>query len=265
MKHLLNITHYDYYHNDFAILKDINLSVEKGKINSIIGPNKSGKTTLIKVLSGIAKTEFQFKFDSIVYENNYNKQYLSLTNYYIYSNRLRYSKKTVQESISKWKKKKFPDYKFIEQLLTYFEIDDILNKKIINLNNFDFFKYVLFTLLIKKPKLLLLDGLFDDVSFSEYFKCIQFMKKICKEYQITVIYTTISLDKILLSNKTFFINNGTMELEGNPKEVLEHDNQMSRSGVFIPDMIDLSLKLKFYELIDDVIINPEEMVNKLWN
>ena len=37
------------------ILKGVNLSVEKGKVYTLVGGNGSGKTTLINVLSGFLK------------------------------------------------------------------------------------------------------------------------------------------------------------------------------------------------------------------
>jgi len=40
-------------HEDFFALKNINLSIEKGKTVGIIGPNGGGKTTLLKIISKI--------------------------------------------------------------------------------------------------------------------------------------------------------------------------------------------------------------------
>ncbi len=36
-------------------MKDINLNVEKGTILGIIGPNGGGKTTLLKIMLGLAE------------------------------------------------------------------------------------------------------------------------------------------------------------------------------------------------------------------
>ncbi|MDR0831526.1 MAG: ABC transporter ATP-binding protein [Bacillales bacterium] len=46
------------YFSDVVALKGINLSLEEGKIIGLLGPNASGKTTLIKVLVGLLK-EYQ--------------------------------------------------------------------------------------------------------------------------------------------------------------------------------------------------------------
>ena len=39
--------------DDFTVLKDINLNVEKGSIYGLVGPNGAGKTTLMKCIAGI--------------------------------------------------------------------------------------------------------------------------------------------------------------------------------------------------------------------
>lgn len=38
---------------DFKALNDLNLQVEKGEIYGLLGPNRAGKTTTIKILSGL--------------------------------------------------------------------------------------------------------------------------------------------------------------------------------------------------------------------
>lgn len=52
-------------YNGNAIVDDINISLETGKIMTLIGPNGVGKTTLIKTLSGIIKP-----VNGMVYINN---------------------------------------------------------------------------------------------------------------------------------------------------------------------------------------------------
>ena len=42
---------------EIEVLKDINLSIEKGRTHAIVGKSGSGKTTLLSILSGIEKSE----------------------------------------------------------------------------------------------------------------------------------------------------------------------------------------------------------------
>ena len=57
------------YNNNY-ILKDINLSINKREIISIIGPSGVGKTTLLKIISGLIKAEEgQIKINDIDINN----------------------------------------------------------------------------------------------------------------------------------------------------------------------------------------------------
>src|SRR6201999_4334528 len=38
---------------EFWALRDVNIGVERGEILSVIGPNRSGKSTLLQIVSGI--------------------------------------------------------------------------------------------------------------------------------------------------------------------------------------------------------------------
>ena len=62
MEQLLNVYNFNFYYGKHKVFDNLNFSISKGTINAIIGQNKCGKTTLIKILSGIIKTKMNFKF-----------------------------------------------------------------------------------------------------------------------------------------------------------------------------------------------------------
>ena len=45
----------------------------------------------------------------------------------------------------------------------------------------------------------------------------------------------------------------------------KNDNELSKMGIDIPLMIDLSRKLEFYNLVDKIYFDVDEVVNRLWN
>ena len=47
-------------------------------------------------------------------------------------------------------------------------------------------------------------------------------------------------------------------------DVLKEDSKLNKVGLSLPFMVDLSLKLKYYDLVDDVVLDIDRMVNELW-
>jgi len=68
---LLEIKNLEVSINDNQILKNLNLTVNKGEIHAIMGPNGSGKSTFSKVLAGhpaysVLNGDILFKGSSIL-------------------------------------------------------------------------------------------------------------------------------------------------------------------------------------------------------
>ena len=55
-----------------------------------------------------------------------------------------------------------------------------------------------------------------------------------------------------------------MALKGTPLEVLKHDNIINKIGLDVPFMVDLSVKLKDYDLIDGIELDQDRMLDILW-
>ena len=53
-------------------------------------------------------------------------------------------------------------------------------------------------------------------------------------------------------------------MEGKTLDVLKKDNILSKLGLELPFMVDLSLKLQFYELINDIKLDMDDLVVSLW-
>lgn len=64
--------------NDKAILKEVNLLIEEGKITAVYGPNGCGKSTLAKILCGLYKIDSGSIYldDNLIFSNNtkYNRE-----------------------------------------------------------------------------------------------------------------------------------------------------------------------------------------------
>ena len=67
-----------------------------------------------------------------------------------------------------------------------------------------------------------------------------------------------------LLDNIYVIGNNKIILHGNYDEIVKNDNELSKAGIEIPIMVDLSRKLQFYNLIDDIYYDVDKVVNALW-
>lgn len=64
---ILSIKNFSLFYNKEAILKNINLEIEKNKITAIIGPSGCGKSTLLKSINGTLLEDKDVNFSGDIY------------------------------------------------------------------------------------------------------------------------------------------------------------------------------------------------------
>ncbi len=265
----ISINKLKFSYGDKEILKDITFKVKIPSFISVIGSNNCGKTTLIKCLSGVMPIEESIAIDDIVLNKKNIKKYsrnigvvFSCDNDQFLFNKvideitfplcnLNYSKKKMHEAINGVNKLLF--------------LDDVLDKEIWELNNVQKLKVLLATAIVHRPNVLLLDDIFIGLDTDNREKIILILKRVIKEWGIIIISTTSSLIDTIYSDAILVIGEGTIKFSGRLNDILKYDNTLSKLGIEIPVMMDMSLKLQFYSLLDRVILNEEEMVDALWD
>ena len=76
--------------------------------------------------------------------------------------------------------------------------------------------------------------------------------------------TTSNLEDTINCDYIYVIDNNVIAVEGKPIEVLEKDNILNKLGIDLPFMMDLSVKLKDYDLIDNIEVDYDRMIEALW-
>lgn len=70
MENIIEIKGLSAFYNNNEILKNLNLSIEKGAVFGLIGPNGAGKTTLLKILSGV---RLKYEGNLLLFQKAFNK------------------------------------------------------------------------------------------------------------------------------------------------------------------------------------------------
>ena len=95
-------------------------------------------------------------------------------------------------------------------------------------------------------------------------KVISFIKNYQKDKNLTIVIATIQLEEIIDSDYIYIIKDGKVELEGETRLILEKDNIINKIGLNLPFSIDLSVKLKDYNLLNEIKTDNLKIINDIW-
>lgn len=265
----LNINKLNYSYDDRQILKDITFKVKMPSFVSVIGSNNCGKTTLIKCLSGIMPIDESVSIDDIVLNRKNIKKYSRCIGvvFSLDQNQFLFDKviDEITFSLANLNYKKSKMRLAVTDVSNLLFLDDILDKKISELNCFEKLKVLIAVSIVHRPKVLLLDDIFIGLTEEEKEKILLMLKRIVREFEMMIISTSSSLGDCIYSDAILVIEDGMIKYSGNLDDILMHDNDLTKLGINMPIMMDMSLKLQFYDLLDKVILNAEEMVDELWD
>lgn len=237
---------------DDYLFENLNILVPKDNFITISGPNNCGKTTLLRILNREIITE-----NKIIIENrginNYKIEEYSKIVSCVIPLEIILEESTVEEELSRIDKN-------IDKIVKGLKLTKIQTKSIETLTDKEIVLVQLAKALLSKPEILLLDDISLYFNNKEKKDIFLFLRK----QKITIVYTTLSLEDALYSDYLYIISDKKVALEGNPLYILQKDNIINKIGLKLPFMIDLSVKLKDYELIDKQILEPKEMVDELW-
>lgn len=85
-----------------------------------------------------------------------------------------------------------------------------------------------------------------------------------EERGIHFINITSDLEESLYAHELIVINDKEIILKGSTISVLKEEKILKRFGYRLPFVVDLSLQLNAYGIIDSIFLDEELLVNKLW-
>ena len=244
------------------------LYIKENSFTSIVGSIKTGKTTLVKIMSSIIETnnvcicngEFLNTNNTFNYLRNIGVVFGVTNNSFIYKtvlDELKYSLINLGYSKNDINKK-------IIDILNEFNLSSIYNKSIDDLD-ISIKQVLLFIIaLLHEPRVLLVDDAFLLMNENDKKMLFNYLVKLKNDNKLTIIYFSSKLDDVIKSDYLYLLENFCIKKGGIPLEILGDDQLFYQSGLEIPFMIDLSIKLKMYGLIDNIYLNMEELVDKIW-
>ena len=206
LKESMSISHKS-YHRDFYALNGISFQVEKGQTVGIIGTNGSGKSTILKIITGVltpttGTVSVDGKISALLELGaGFNSDYTGIENIYMNGTMMGYSKKEMDEKL--------------QDILDFAEIGDFVYQPVKTYSSGMFVRLAFALAINVEPEILIVDEALSvgDVFFQA--KCYRRMEEIRKS-GTTILMVTHDMgsiikycDKVVLLNKGEFVAEGT--------------------------------------------------------
>jgi zinc transport system ATP-binding protein len=214
---LVKLKNAGYQQNNKWLVKGVSLSVEKGKIVTLIGPNGSGKSTTAKIALGIYK-----KIDGEVKK---------------YTNKIGYVPQKI--SIDWTLPLRVHDFMLLTEDLDDESVNEALSltgvvhlkdKNLGNLSGGEFQRVLLARAISKKPEFLVLDEPVQGVDFTGEIALYELIKKISDELNCGILLISHDLHTVMTATDHVVCLNGHVCCSGTPIDVAKNNEYKALFG-----------------------------------
>ena len=221
---ILSVDGVEFSYKNKNILKNIEFSVNKGEVVSILGINGAGKSTLLKCINKILKpqkgTVFIDKFDlrqlssiKIAQKMAYVPQNINGNNYMTVFDTVLLGRKP----FIKWEASQ-EDLEITNNILKLMELDKYALRNAYELSGGEFQKVIIARALVQEPSILLLDEPANNLDLKNQLEVMELISNISKTKNISVIMVIHDLNLALrFSDKFIMLKDGKIFSVGDSK------------------------------------------------
>lgn len=264
MKELLSVTNLSYLN----LFDNISFQIDPGKFIMISGQNNCGKTTLIRILSGQIPVTKSIKLLGMFLEEYPQNLWKEITGMIIPQDNPTFFFSTIEEelnySIHLFKKTEEEKKETYKEIIRKYKLTKFQKKNPNEVSEFIKIKLLLAEKMLASPQILFLDDICRELEEKEKKEMINLLRTLQLETNISIVMTTSDLNVALESDYLYIVDEKQILLEGEPLSIIEKDNVLNKIGLELPFMIDLSVKLRDYNVVDKVELDMDRMVDTIW-
>ena len=234
LKESLSLTHKS-YHKDFYALNGLSFNVEKGQTVGIIGTNGSGKSTILKIITGVltpttGQVDVEGKISALLELGaGFNMDYTGIENIYMNGTMMGCSRKEMDEKL--------------QDILDFADIGDYVYQPVKTYSSGMFVRLAFAVAINIDPEILIVDEALSvgDVFFQA--KCYRKFEEFKKKGK-TILFVSHDLSAISkYCDRAILLNQGVKLGEGSPKDMIDAYKQVlvgqyetPKAGVDVPDL-----------------------------
>lgn len=247
----IEITNFNYGYKENIIFENFSLNIKKNSYTAIIGPVASGKTTLFNAIIN-NHSSILINGDLRYIKTDPNKQICGRTvkeqlGFFLESEG--YRKRQIQTRVN--------------NIIKEFSLQDILLKNPFSLSEGEKQLVVICSIIVLDLDILIFDNALCRLDYHTKEKVLNYLLK-QKKKKVTIVNFASDSKEILNADNVVMINRKLI-FNKSLKEALEDEKSFQNNNLKLPFMSDLSIKLRYYDLLDNQILDMNKMVDILWN
>ena len=212
LKESLNPFHKE-YHKKFYALNNLSFQVKKGETVGIIGTNGSGKSTILKIITGVlSPTTGKVKVDGVISAllelgAGFNSDYTGIENIYMNGTMMGFSRKQMEA--------KLPD------ILEFADIGDFVYQPVKTYSSGMFVRLAFALAINVEPEILIVDEILAVGDEEFQHKSKQRMMELMSG-GTTVLFVSHSIPQIReMCHRVLWLDHGSVRMLGDAKEVCD--------------------------------------------
>lgn len=213
------------HYKKFHASKDINISIEKGKLVALLGPSGSGKTTILRMIAGLEQPDSgEIIIDGNVV-NNVPGSGRGIG--FVFQNYALFRYMTVYDNIAfGLRVKKVPEDKIkkrVTELLTLINCEGLEKRYPSQLSGGQRQRVAFARALAPNPQILLLDEPFAAIDAKVRLELRTWLRQMITKLNITSIFVTHDQDEAIeVADEIIVTNQGKVEQAGTPQELYKN-------------------------------------------
>jgi iron complex transport system ATP-binding protein len=239
MQELIQVDNLSFRYDKTDILCEVTFSVKQGEILGIIGPNGSGKTTILRLLTGI---QHPLSGEISIAEKKlsfWNRKELAKQIAVVPQDTFVPFNYTVREIILMGRTPHLrllqfegkQDYAILDQAMAFTDTLDLSTRYFDALSGGEKQRALIARALVQEPTILLLDEPTAHLDLNHQIEILDLVKRLNAEQNLTVVFVTHDLNLAAgYCNRLILLSQGKIASSGPPKEVITESNILQVYG-----------------------------------